>query len=77
MQRKEGLVGFVIVGEQHRLFGHGNAVAAQVAERGAGEHDSRDVVAAEGHESLGRAGGDECAPGADHVQPLAQTAVLS
>jgi hypothetical protein len=32
VQRKESLVGFVTVGEQRRLIGYCNAVAAQIAE---------------------------------------------
>ena len=58
VQGEGGLVGLVVVREERRPAPDRDAVATQVRERRAGEHDAGDVVAGEGDEPLGRPGGD-------------------
>ena len=77
VQRKGGFVGPVRIDEQHGLAAHGNAVSAQVGERGTGLHHARTIVVVAGNPAFVGSRREQHAPCPDDPQSRARQSVIT
>src|SRR5579859_4291914 len=75
VQSKDCFIGSIGIEEEHTALPRSHSVTAQIAERRAGQHDSRPVIPWKCNQSFNRARGKYDTLGANDAQALSEPAV--